>query len=372
MKITRLLLVIIIALNTTISYSQNKHEQPSDYLRKNWKDVATRMPSEWYGSDEARMAADSVLKYQTEIGGWPKNSGFHNGKVKQNEWARIVSSGIGATFDNGATLTEMKFLAKIYGKQKDETYRAAFMKALNYIFEAQYENGGWPQFFPYRTGRTVAYSSHITYNDNAMANIMYFLRDISNDDEMYESIQISAELKAKANMAFEKGIECILKTQIVVNGKPTVWCAQHNEFTLAPADARSYELASFSGAESVGIALLLMDIDDPSKEIIAAINGAVEWFDNNRIVGVKVKSIINDEGKKDRIVVEDSNASDLWGRFYDLETGKPIFCDRDGIKKNSLAEIGYNRRTGYSWYTGSPEKVIQEYNDWARKWGVNQ
>ncbi len=32
----------------------------------------------------------------------------------------------------------------------------------------------------------------------------------------------------KANQAFDKGIDCILQTQILVEGKPSVWCAQHD------------------------------------------------------------------------------------------------------------------------------------------------
>ena len=104
------------------------------------------------------------IGYQTDKGGWPKNSGFHKGGIKQEEWERIEKYGIGATFDNDATITEMKFLAKIYSKTKDERYRDAFIKAYNYIFQAQYPNGGWPQFYPYRKKKS-SYSSHITYND---------------------------------------------------------------------------------------------------------------------------------------------------------------------------------------------------------------
>ena len=95
-------------------------------------------------------------------------------------------------------------------------------------------------------------------------------------------MQISEEMRLRAKEAFDKGIECILRTQIIVDGQPTVWCAQHDEFTLAPANARSYELASFSGTESVGITMLLMDIENPSKKIIGAVNGAIAWFESNK------------------------------------------------------------------------------------------
>ena len=69
------------------------------------------------------------------------------------------------------------------------------------------------------------------------------------------------------------------------------------------------------------------------------------------------------------VVVSDPKAPPLWARFYELETGKPFFCDRDGVKKYSLAEIGAERRNGYSWYTNGPEKVLGKYGEWARENG---
>ena len=53
---------------------------------------------------------------------------------------------------------------------------------------------------------------------------------------------------------------------------------------------------------------------------------------------------------KDRVVKEDKNAPIIWARFYDLETHKPYFCGRDGIKKTALKDIENERRIGYSWY----------------------
>ena len=59
--------------------------------------------------------------------------------------------------------------------------------------------------------------------------------------------------RARAQQAIDKAVECILRTQVMQDGKLTVWCAQHDEVTLAPAKARAYELPSLSGNESVGI-----------------------------------------------------------------------------------------------------------------------
>ena len=358
------LFLLLTGLTTGFVSAQNKQVKPGEYLSMKWKKVATKMSSEWYGSDEAKLVAENILIYQKDAGGWTKNKNFHR-EISESEKEDIIKgkSKVGATFDNGATITELRFLAKVHSNTNDDLYKQAFEKGLDYIFISQYENGGWPQFFPLKGG----YSTHITYNDNAMVNIMEFLKEIISGNKEFASLQIGTDRKAKAKKAFDQGVQCILNTQIIVDGKRTVWCAQHDEKTLAPANARSYELPSFSGAESVGITLLLMDIDNPSKEIIAAVNGAVAWFENNKIEGIKIERVINEEGKKDRIVVEDATASPLWGRFYDLETSKPFFCSRDGIKRNSLAEISHNRRNGYSWYTSAPTKILKKNPEWLTK-----
>jgi pectinesterase len=363
MKPVQLIAIVVLNLAVSFGFSQ---DISSDYLTMAWKDVATGMPSEWYGSEKAKLVAENVLLSQKEIGGWEKNKSYHHAftAAEKEHYAKDKSE-IGATFDNDATITELRFLAKVHSQTNDNRYKQAFKKGLNYIFTAQYKNGGWPQFFPVRRG-SVAYSGHITYNDDAMVNIMEFLKEIISENKEYTSLQITSDTRAKAKEAFDKGIQCFLDTQIIYDGKPSVWCAQHDSVTLAPAKARSYELPSFSGSESVGIVLLLMDIDNPSKEIITSVNGAVQWFENNGIEGIKIDTEIRKDGSKNRIVVEDKNAPTLWGRFYDLETSTIFFCSRDGIERNSLAEISDNRRNGYRWYTNAPEKALNKYHKWLK------
>lgn len=356
---------IILALVFTTFFTIAQDIKPA-INSKSWQFVATKMPVGWYGSAEAKAVAENVLLAQKEIGGWEKNKPYHY-KFTEEEKEHYLKDKkeIGATFDNGSTITELRFLAKMYAQTNDERYKHAFEKGLNYIFISQYENGGWPQFFPVRKGN-VSYSGHITYNDNAMVNTMQFLKEICSNDPAFSAFNLPEDVKDKAQKAFDKGVSCILKTQIVVNGKPTVWCAQHDEVTLAPANARSYELASFSGAESVGIVFLLMDLDHPSSEIIASVDAAVNWFETHKIEGIRLKSFVNADGLRDREVVSDVSAPALWARFYDLETEKPYFCDRDGIKRETFAEMGHNRRNGYSWYTDAPEQLLRKYPEWKK------
>ena len=358
------LVLLLLAVSSAVYAGAQSERQPSVYERS-WKSVATGMPDSWYGSAESIDIAENILFYQRKEGGWPKNIPMHRPLTDEQRAeltaevkpARSVfADTTDPTIDNDATITEMRFMAKMYAATGDKRYRESFERGLDYLLAAQYDNGGWPQFYPSRGG----YYTHITYNDNAMVNVMSMLRDIFNKKPEYGFVANRRVVK-KARESFYKGVDCILKSQIMVDGKPTVWCAQHDEVTLEPAQARSYELPSFSGSESVGIVMLLMAIPQPSPEITRAIKGAVEWFEANKIEGIRIGYETDGDGLRNRVVVEDPSAPAIWARFYDLETGKPFFCSRDGIKRATMAEISHERRNGYSWYTNAPQRVLDAY-----------
>ena len=341
----------------------------SDYREKemSWTRTAKRIDDRFFYlyTDEAKRIADNLVLYQLESGAWQKNVYFpaeitaeHKKEISANK--KHVEWG---TIDNGSTTTEIIYLSKMYNVIRDEKYKKAALKGIEYLLEAQYENGGWPQFFPNAKG----YARHITYNDNAMVNVMRVLQDIFEYDPLYWYVPTS--LREKAKTAFDKGVQCILATQVVQDGKPTVWCAQHDFETLAPAKARAYELPSLSGQESDNIVLLLMDIPNPSPEIVAAVENAIAWFEKSKIEGIRLEYYRNDEGKRDYRVVACEKCPVLWARFYELDTNRPFFCDRDGIKKYDVSQIGHERRTGYSWYNNDGRSVLTRYKMWKREIG---
>lgn len=301
----------------------------------------------WYGGEEASRVASNVLAWQTEGGGWPKNV---DTTASRPEDARPR-----ATFDNGATVGELRFLAKMIAVTGDDRYRAAFEKGLRHILEARYDNGGWPQRHPPGDG----YARHITFNDGVMVRLLEFLREVS-EDKRY--LFVPAELREEARRGVERGIDCILKCQIVIDGKRTAWCAQHDEKDFRPQSARSYELPSLSGSESAGVARFLMELPEPSPPIREAIAGAARWFEEAQIKGIR---IVRKDG--DRVVVEDPDAPPLWARFYDLESGRPFFAGRDGVKKDSIAQIEAERRNGYAWYGTWGESVARDYRKWQER-----
>lgn len=313
--------------------------------------------------------AEKMLLYQRNNGGFPQPHGDaiqYEKPISATLKSTLLAekAQLDATIDDQATTHEIKGLASAYKKTQNSIYLIAAEKGINYLLTAQNSAGGWGQFYPDSSG----YHKHITYNDNAMIDVMWVLKYTAECTNDFEKIDKS--LIAKAKIAVEKGINCILKTQVVQNGKLSVWCAQHDRETLKPAKARMFELPSLSGNESVGIIRFLMSIEKPSPEIKNAINQAVLWFENSKIVGIKIKDIpdASQPKGKDRIVVEDPNST-VWARFYDLETNKPFFAGRDSIPKNTLAEIENERRVGYAYYgTWAKNLLEKEYPNWIKKW----
>lgn len=321
---------------------------------------------EFYATEQAIRIADNLLLYQRDSGGWQKNTEMASVLSEQDKAGlRKAKSRNDSTLDNSATRTQIRYLATVYQATKIERFKDASLKGLDYILEARYDNGGWPQRFPNPTG----YSKHITFNDGAMIGVLNLLCDIAEKKQPYTFVDEGR--RRRAETAVQKGIECILKCQIVVNGKKTAWCAQHDEKSFVPRKARSYELPSISGAESVGIVRFLMSIEKPGPEIIEAVQAAVAWFDEARLEGIRQvrKQDKSKPGSFDKVIVEDASAPPIWARFYDIETNKPIFCSRDGIPKSTLAEISYERRNGYSWLGYyATDLLAKDYPAWQKKW----
>ena len=137
---------------------------------------ALRQKPEWYASDEAVRIADNLLLYQRAIGGWPKNIDMAKplspadkaGVIDQKEQNDSL-------IDNGATYTQMIYLARVYRATPQDRFKSAFLLGLDYLLKMQYENGGWPQYYPRLTG----YYKHITFNDDAMIGVLTLLREIA-------------------------------------------------------------------------------------------------------------------------------------------------------------------------------------------------
>lgn len=299
----------------------------------------------WFGSDEGLAAVNNMISWQTDSGGWPK--GYRLDRPRQQgekaQWGGV------ATFDNGSTHTEIRLLARAYRVTRRPAVLESINRGIDFLFAAQYPSGGYPQRVPPPDG----YGRHITFNDNAMTAVLRLLKDIAGHDDF---AFVDPARRAKAREAFDKGIECILRCQVVVDGRLTGWCAQHHFETLEPVGGRSFELVSLSGGEGAGIVLLLMDIEDPSPAVRRAVEAAVEWFRQVKI--------------QPEPTPENPRPAAQWARFYEIGTNRPIFSDRDGVKVYDLDKLDKERVGGYRWFGNWGTRVLEKYEVWSAKYGA--
>jgi len=384
-SIASLLIVLIMALGMNLSaqvdtntwhYTQVDPKPFADnsnhwYMGVEKNELINPLPGRpKYKPTEVVNIADNILLFQKVNGGWPKNYDvFAILTDAQKDTVLASRKKLNTTYDNGSTYTQVAVLANVYTETKNEKYKLAALKGLDFIIESQYKNGGWPQYYPLENN----YSRYITYNDGNFVGIMELLLAIREDKNEYAFID--NQRREKLSTAYDKAIGCIIKTQINDAGKPTAWCQQYDEVNLQPAWARKFEPSGICNKESADLVLFLMRIKQPSKEIIDAVQYAVDWFRESKILNTRVKTIPAERmvtpfrvSETDRIVVTDSAAPPIWTRFYELKTHRPVFCNRDSKVVYSLAEVLRERRDGYAWYTYSPQQVLDKYPAWQKKW----
>ena len=331
------------------------------------RNLPTHEKEDFYKTEEARRIGDQVLLYQRVTGGWPKNINMSRPLTDEErvQVLRDKERRDDSTTDNGATNMQMLYLAKLYQATQVERYKEGVLKAVEYLLSGQYENGGWPQFWPEMHG----YQMHITYNDDAMVNTMNLLRAVAQQKDPYQGLADEA-LRQRCMKAFDKGVECILKTQMHnKEGRLTVWCQQHYRDNYEPAPARAYELPSYCSMESASITKLLMSLPNPDERVKQAVHAAMAWFDKYKLTGLRIQRTgpwASMDG--DTKLVEDADAEPIWGRYYDLKYCEPYVCDRDGLPRRRLEDIGHERRNGYAWFGSRPAELYPTYDKWADRY----
>jgi PelA/Pel-15E family pectate lyase len=343
----------------------------------NARSLSLRRETAWYASDEARSAASNLITYQTPAGGWGKNMDMAHTPRKPgeryapNNVSRLLSADdydtpadpewnyIG-TIDNDATHTQLNFLAKVITAANGAdivAWRAAFEKGIEYLLNAQYPNGGWPQVYPLEGG----YHDAITYNDDAMTEVMNLMHNIATGEGDFAFT--TSQMRKQAAAAFALGMKCTLASQIKVEGKLTGWAQQEDPLTLVPVSARNYEMPAISAGESSGVMMMLMeDLPHPTAQEQQAIRAVAAWFQQTQIHDFAYTRTPHGRG-----LVAQPGAGPIWARYYQIGTNKPIFGDRDKSIHDTVDELSLERRNGYGWYGTEPSHALELYAAWLKQ-----
>lgn len=354
------------------------------HARTSFKD--NKPPYAIYDDTQIVGIAENMLALQNPDGGWKKN--YDWAKINSKSELEALKESVKnveaityekpknheqSTLDNRNIYSQIAYLAQVYRQKKDKRYITCINNALTWIFNAQHPTSG---------GFSGADVMAITYNDDVMAGVLGLLLDVATNDDLYGFLP--KDKREEALNAYNRGVSCILKTQIKVttaNGDTilTAWGQQHDHETLEPIWARAFEPPSITACESCSILKLLMKDPNPTPQIKQAINSALAFLqDDNiiihgkKIIRQKAAPEISSAGKYtdyEQIMVDDSDAKDLWARFYDLKTMQPIWCDRGQKFCATFNDMSKERRNGYA-YTGTwPLSCIKEYEAWKQKWG---
>ena len=319
-----------------------------------------------------KTLADNIITWQMPHGGWYKNdksvyAAPWNGTAPRSGWTGANSVELG-TIDNNATVTEMMFLADVYKRSGDTKYRDSARKGMDFLFTMQVASGGFPQVYPARAG--TLYSNYVTFNDNAMARVLILLDQTSKQVAPLDGDLFTADQQAKLAPAIARAVDYILKAQIVEAGAKTVWCAQHDPVSYVPKGARSYELPSKSGQESVGVITFLMT-QPQTPEIKAAVQAAIAWYKSDMVKVADTAYVSRASGSTDDMYnpIQARPGSTMWYRFYDLDQDVGFFSGRlpsdnpPGVgKQYDIMKIEPERRYGYQW-GGSYGTSLFAYSD---------
>ena len=326
----------------------------------------------WYATAEARAVADAIVSFQTPAGGWSKNQDRRIARLPGQRFSNDAETmelnpanfdapvdrfwTFVGTLDNGATTTEMRFLAKVAAHvagAEGDAWRASITRGVNYLLNAQFPNGGWPQIWPLEGG----FHDAVTFNDNAVAEAAMLLEDVVENENGFAFV--STDLEIRAAEAVDDAVEVILAAQVRMDGKLMAWPQQVDPLTLSPSSARNYEPQSIASGETTDILMFLMRQPDPSPQIKAAIHAGIAWLEGKRVYDRSFE--MTPDGRK---LIERAGAGPIWSRNYDLVTGQPIFGDKDQTIHDDVNGISVGRRNGYSWWLATPQRALDAYPAW--------
>lgn len=251
--------------------------------------------------DAAKANAESLVWGQLACGGWDYNIDFsrrgeerwfyrHN--VGSDDEALTSGRNTG-TMDDNVTQAATRLLIMVdtaleEAGRPDAAIHESAMAALDYLLEAQYDHGGWPQRYPLN-GRS--YNDFATFNDNTIRDCCRTMMDAweAYDDERYRDALLDCA-------------DFIVKAQLPA---PQASWAQQYDADLRPAWARRFEPASVCTGEAYGVMRLLVELAafTGDEKYLEPLPAAMAWFES--------EDTLLDDGRR--------------ARFYELKTNRPLY-----------------------------------------------
>lgn len=186
-----------------------------------------------------------------------------------------------ATFDDAGTSEVSQFLLRLYLEKREREWRTPLDKAIRFVLDSQYPNGGWPQRYP-RTadaglhGRPD-YTGYITFNDDVAGENIKFLIFC------YQTLGAREGGGSRLLDPIRRAMDCFLACQ--QPAPQAGWGLQHHTDTLKPAAARTYEpeaYATHTTATNIGQLFSFHRLTGEGK-YLARVPEALDWLESVRL-----------------------------------------------------------------------------------------
>lgn len=311
---------------------------------------AYRATNNEYYYTAAEKAARAIIWGQSDEGGWNYMIDFAGDRSLKQWYSTIGKNGWrleefqhyygNATFDDDVTSDAARFLMRMYLEKMDPVYKPALDKAIDFIIESQYPNGGWPQRYPLRSGFEnhgfPDYTAFYTFNDDVIWENINFLMQcylVLGQERFLDPIY--------------KGMEFYRISQDSCGA----WGQQLN-MEMKAASARTYEPAAFLPSTTCENAMYLIRFYKLTgdKKFLEGIPKAIEWLEASKLPKEK------QEGHRTHPT------------FVDAITNKPIYVHRKGSNvKYGRYYIDENDNNLLSHYYGKAYVRLDELKEEYKK-----
>lgn len=301
----------------------------------------------------AAKAADALIWGQLPCGGWNYFMDF-GGERSLKQWYNTIGRHAwgfeehyhyygNATFDDNVTAGAAGFLLRMYVQKLDPRFKVALDRAIEFVLEAQYPLGGWPQRYPlmhdFPKDGKPDYTSFYTFNDGVISNNLGFLIDC------YVTLGYAHLLDP-----IRRAMNFYLISQQPL---PQAGWGQQYDMDLRPVSARSYEPASINTRQTFQNVCELLKFYryTGDRRFLKGVPDAIQWLER-----AVVPTELNNQGKRTH--------------FFDLEVGtnRGLWSHRSGSNvqdgrywidydPNQAYAYGVNTKLDVAWLKAQYESI---------------
>jgi len=306
-----------------------------DFKNVSFQDILVKMP-------------DDVKKQLTE---YLKNTVPVKYDSIKTEGSTKPSDKIGrprSVLDNTMTYSHVRYLTLVYNQTKEKKYLKAAQRGLKWILSVQLPCGGWSGCDVYG----------LCNNDEVTSGVLSFLQDILYDEQYKVLLKGNQKEIQKAH---DDALAILLKTQVEINGKKTIWAHNYDPDTLEPIPARPFEPAALTAMESYPIVLTLMREKNKSPELIEAIKAAADFLASDAIYVTGTMEIkdITPFTENNRYIDKEKfftlnggdNQQKYLVRFLSIPECKPLYGDWFGHVFEDFNQLPVERKMAFGFLT---------------------